>query len=133
MGPTGATASASGHASLSRALKDMSKSRNWRLTTQTIGGQEVTYFEDEEGKPILTTPMVKPLVAALHTSGGCLSMTRLIEVLKGHFNVGKYMTSAVTEAVRQVQLACALCKGDMKLPQKQHKESIYSYEFGERF
>jgi transposase InsO family protein len=131
--PTAATASASGRASLSRALRDMSKNRHWTLTTQTIGGEEVTYFEDKTGKPIITTPMVKPLVAALHASGGCASMTRLIEVLQEHFNVGKYMTNAVNEAVRQVQFACAVCKGDMKLPQKQHKESIYSYEFGERF
>ena len=126
---------AEGHSSraVTTALKDLYKNKNWTLGTQTIGGVEVRLFVAADNKPVLPDNMVKPLLTAMHASGGCASKTSLLGALTDHFNIGKYMSKVIDDAARAVQLSCAVCFCKIPLPKKQHKESIYTYEFGERF
>ena len=106
-----------------------------KLAEHVIQGKSVRYVKvgGDGGKPLVANNMVKPLLAAMHQSAGCMNKTRIVEGFRANFATSRLDASTISQAAHEVNLACKVCAGVMRLPRKQHKEAISTFVFGERF
>jgi hypothetical protein len=111
--------------------KGTTRTKSWKLCSMGEGDSLVYYFERDD-KPVVSTSMIAPLVAALHDVMGHRSATSLTNLFQRFFCT---TTKGTMKLVRSAadSLQCESCRNEKVLPKREHTESIRVYEPDERW
>ena len=110
--------------SAAKWLKRRAEKKKYKLVQCVAAATVDEHFWhlESEGKPLLSSGMIEPVLTAMHNSAMCMGTTALTTACVSHFTAGRYAGGIVKVAASLVTHRCPTCAGRMPMPKKQHNE-----------